>query len=84
LEEGLFPTMEVLFPEGFTLQQDNASCHVSKDLRKFFMTRGLGGLASKLSRSKPHRKSMGSDEEELGALHPRPSLKDWRNKLEKI
>ena len=32
----LFPTMKVLYPEGFIFQHDNATCHNSVDTKKFF------------------------------------------------
>jgi len=37
----LFPTMDVLYPEGYTLQQDNARPHVSLSSKKFFEDHGL-------------------------------------------
>jgi len=41
LETHLFPTMSVLYPDGFTLQQDNARCHVSLSSQEFFQNNGL-------------------------------------------
>lgn len=37
----LLPSMNVLYPDGFVLKQDNASVHVSKSTRKFFEENGI-------------------------------------------
>jgi hypothetical protein len=41
LRENLLPTMEVLYPDSFVLQHDNAPAHTVKDTIKWFQENNL-------------------------------------------
>jgi hypothetical protein len=41
LNENLIPTMEVLYPEGYILQQDNARAHVSNESKRWMADAGI-------------------------------------------
>jgi hypothetical protein len=41
LRENLLPTMEVLYPDSFVLQQDNAPAHTAIDTIKWFQENNL-------------------------------------------
>jgi hypothetical protein len=44
LNECLLPTMEALYPDGFTLQQDNARPHTAKNTKDWMVEQGFGTL----------------------------------------
>jgi len=41
LEEGLIKTMDILYPDGYVFQQDNAPSHKSRTAKKWFSDIGL-------------------------------------------
>ena len=45
LDSYLIPTMQTLYPDGYCLQQDNASCHVSRKTKEYLANQGIAVLS---------------------------------------
>ena len=86
LEEGLFPSMEVIYPDGYSIQQDNAPPHVFHSTNKFLWSEDLTWLGTGPPNS-PDRnpiENVWGRMKKWSRLPRRPSLDSWRKEIEKM